>query len=110
MDITRGLNALPDGRFHRFSVPCSVAYNTGPFLNRALAYYSGFGSLTTLLLLSGGPAYAEWLWFNEDKPGMTIYVNPDTIRRKGDLVKMWALYDFETAEHVADTFIVQDAT
>jgi len=62
-----------------------------------------FGSLITLLLLSSGPAYAEWLWIDNGKPGMTIYVNPDTIHRKGDRVKMWELYDFEKPEHVADT-------
>jgi hypothetical protein len=59
--------------------------------------------MVPLLLLSSGPAYAEWIWIDNDKPGMTIYVNPDTIQRKGDLVKLWELFDFKTAEHVADT-------
>mgnify|MGYP001398869334 CR=1 FL=1 len=59
--------------------------------------------LIILIFLSSGPAYAEWILIDNDKPGMTIYVNPDTITRKGDLVKMWELFDFETAEHVADT-------
>jgi len=30
-----------------------------------------------------------------------MYVDPDTIRRKGDLVKMWQLYDFKTVQTVA---------
>ena len=58
--------------------------------------------LITLRLLSSGPAYAEWLWIDKGKLGMTIYVNPDTIRRKGDLVKMWELFDFKTAQQMAD--------
>jgi len=68
-----------------------------------LRHLFGFGSLITLLVLSSAPAYAEWIWIDNIKPGMTIYVNPDTIHRKGDRVKMWQLFDFETAEHVADT-------
>ena len=66
-------------------------------------HFLGFGPLITLLLLSSGPAYAEWILIDNDKPGMTIYVNSDTIRRKGNLVKMWELFDFEIAGHVADT-------
>ena len=48
-------------------------------------------------MLSSGPAYAEWVTLGEDDSEMTIYVDPDSIRRKGDLVKMWHMYDFETA-------------
>ena len=58
--------------------------------------------LTILLVLSSGPAHAEWIWIDKSKPGMTIYVNPDMLHRKGDLVKMWELYDFKTPEHVED--------
>jgi hypothetical protein len=29
---------------------------------------------------------------------MTVYVDPDTIRRKGDLVKMWLLLDYKTRQ------------
>lgn len=58
--------------------------------------------LITLLFLSSGPGYAEWMWIDDKaKDGMTTYANPDTIRRKGDRVKMWELFDFKTAEHVA---------
>ena len=35
-------------------------YNAGPFFKLSLAYFLGFWSLITLLLLSSGPAYAEW--------------------------------------------------
>lgn len=57
--------------------------------------------LIVLLVMGSGPAYAEWMWIDKGKPGMTIYINPDTIRHKGNLVTMWELFDFETAEKMA---------
>ena len=45
----------------RFPVQCAVAYNAGPVLKLPLASCLGFGSLITLLVLSSGPAYAEWV-------------------------------------------------
>ena len=54
--------------------------------------------LTTLLsILCSGPACAEWLGFGkDDRLGAVVYVDPDTIRRKGDLAKMWSLSDYKT--------------
>ena len=60
-----------------------------------------FASLITLLVLSNGPAYAEWVALGDDNAGMTLYVNPDTIRRKGEMVKMWVQYDYKTIQTVA---------
>ncbi len=56
--------------------------------------------LITLLVLSSGPAYAEWVVVAKDiaEDGATTYADPDTICRKGELVKMWALFDFETVQ------------
>jgi hypothetical protein len=55
--------------------------------------------LITLLVLSSGPAYAEWVEFaKNDQLGATMYVDPDTIRRTGDLVKMWSLLDYKTVQ------------
>jgi len=55
--------------------------------------------LITLLLLSSAPAYAEWVAVTGNKEaGMTAYIDPDTIRRKGNLVKMWELLDFKKAQ------------
>jgi surface-adhesin protein E len=59
--------------------------------------------LIILLVLSSGPAYAEWVSLGESGSGTTVYVAPDTIRRKGDLVKMWVLYDFKSVQTVAGT-------
>jgi hypothetical protein len=56
--------------------------------------------LITLLLLSSGPAYAEWVAVvsGSDEEGSTVYMDPDTFRRNGDLVKRWHLYDYKTAQ------------
>ena len=65
---------------------------------QSLAYCSGFWSLTTLLFLSTVPAYAEWVAIEKDYlvPGLqTVYVDPDTISREGNLVTMWQLVDFK---------------
>ncbi len=88
----------------RFPVQCPVTYTPRPFLQLPLAYVLGFGVLVTLLVLNSGPAYAEWVMIgnSESLGGYTIYVNPDTIRRKGDhQVKVWALTDFTTLQTVA---------
>lgn len=59
--------------------------------------------LVTLLVLSGGPVYAEWaLVSDNDRGDMTAYANPDTIRRKGEMVTMWILFDFKTTQTTHD--------
>jgi hypothetical protein len=42
--------------FRRFPAHCAVTYDAGPFLKLPLAYFLGFGSLVTVLVLSSGPA------------------------------------------------------
>ncbi len=57
--------------------------------------------LITLLLLSSGQAYAEWVKVSEsDEAGKTVYVDPTTIRRNSNLVKMWQFYDYKTVQTV----------
>jgi len=53
--------------------------------------------LITLLVLSNGPVYAEWLVVeNNYLPGkQTVYVDPDTIRQEGNLVTMVILIDWK---------------
>jgi hypothetical protein len=74
-----------------------------PFLIRPLrrlplAYWSGFLSLIILLLLSSGPAYAEWVKVDTiEISNATVYAeDPSTIHREGNLMKMWALFDYKT--------------
>jgi hypothetical protein len=85
----------------RFLVQCSVTYNAGTFLKLLLVYCSGFWLLITLLVLSSGPAHAEWVAVDDTgNLGMTVYVDPDTVRHKGNLVKMWQLWDYKTVQTV----------
>ena len=82
--------------YRRVPLQCSVAYNAGSLL-MLLVYLSGFWSLVTLLFLSSAPAYAEWQAVEKDYllPGLqTVYVDPESIRREGNLVTMWQLIDF----------------
>lgn len=58
--------------------------------------------LLTFLALSSGPACAEWMSFGESGSGTTVYADPTTKSRDGDLVKMWVLFDFKTAQAKAD--------
>ena len=55
--------------------------------------------LITLLALSRGPVYAEWVPVaSNDERGVTTYVDPDTIRLKGYLVKVWTLFDWKSIQ------------
>src|ERR1700704_2766723 len=55
----------------------------------------------TLLVLSSGPAYAEWVKVSDsDETGKTVYVDPATIRRNSNLVNMWQFYDYKTVQTV----------
>ena len=55
--------------------------------------------LMMLLVVSGGPAYAEWVEVSANKvAGVIAYADPGTIRRKGDLVKMSSLFDLQTTQ------------
>ncbi|MEO6308773.1 MAG: surface-adhesin E family protein [Nitrospiraceae bacterium] len=38
--------------------------------------------------------------------GMTVYADPYSIRRKGELVKMWSLYDFKTDQYVRGVLLL----
>src|SRR5262245_33219712 len=65
-------------------------------------YLLSFCLLITFLLLSPGPVQAEWeLVSGDDSAKLTVYVDRETIRRQGNLVKMWQLYDYMTIQTVA---------
>ena len=82
--------------YRRFPVQCAVSYDPRPFLKLPLAYLLGFWLLITLLFLNSVPAYAKWVAVEETYPGLrTVYVDPDTIRREGNLVTLWLLMDFK---------------
>ncbi|HKO31022.1 MAG TPA: surface-adhesin E family protein [Nitrospiraceae bacterium] len=58
----------------------------------------GFWSLITLLVLTSGSVNAEWVAIEKDylSPGLqTVYIDPDSIRREGNLVALWQLINFK---------------
>src|ERR1043165_6247663 len=81
----------------RVPVQCSVAYSAGRILTRPPRQCWGFWLVLPRLVLSSRPAYAAWVC-GDDEAEMTVYVDPDTIRRHGDLVKRWHLNDRKTVE------------
>jgi hypothetical protein len=86
--------------YRRFPEQCAVTYNAGTFVKLPLAYLLGFGLLIIILVLSRGPVYAEWVGVGRtDK--INVFVDPDTIRHKGDQTKMWHLFDFKTVQTLA---------
>jgi len=74
-----------------------------PFLKLPLVYFLSFASLITLLVLSSGPAYGEWVAVDKKADG-TAYADPDTIRLKGDGVTMGTLHDFKTMQTMGGPF------
>ena len=87
--------------FRRFPVHRAIMYNTGSFFTLPLTYVLSFGILLTLLV-SSGPAYAEWMSLGDSDAGTTVYADSATMRREGELVKMSVLFDFKTIQAKAD--------
>ena len=89
----------PHGRFpmlHDLSRYVSL------FLAPSQSYLVGLGLLLILLILTGQPVYAEWVLVSgDDEAGLKVYVDPATLRRNGNLAKMWQLYDYKTVQTVA---------
>jgi hypothetical protein len=61
-------------------------------------------ALIILLVAMSGGVMADWVAIDESSLGKT-YVNPGTISRSRDLVKVWELIDFKKAqEHDNESF------
>ena len=54
--------------------------------------------LMMLLAVVSSSAAAEWVSLGTTDNGTTVYVDPATIRRSGDMVKILSLTDLKTAE------------
>ncbi|HEX6825614.1 MAG TPA: surface-adhesin E family protein [Nitrospiraceae bacterium] len=88
--------------YRRVPLSCSVAYNAGPSPPLSKPFFLGFWLLIMFLVLSSGHVYAEWVLVSgDDAAGLAVYVDPATIRRNGNLAKMWQLYDYKTVQTVA---------
>ena len=92
-------------------MPCVATSYAGPFSTLTRAFFSCVASVAMLLLLSSDPAYAEWMKVSEIKQeGSTVYVDPSTVRRNGNLVKMWTLVDYKTLQTSGDrSYLSQQA-
>ncbi len=53
--------------------------------------------LILLLAVVSNGAAAEWVNVSTDDSGFTIYADPSTIRKVGNRVKMWVLFDYRIA-------------
>lgn len=85
---------LPRHRPPSHSFVTSVA---GPLLSRPPARYAGFWLLVSLMILGTGPGHAEWVEVQSQHqvPELhTIYVDPETISREGNLVTVLQLTDY----------------
>jgi len=49
--------------------------------------------LILFLVFISTNARAEWVMIGEDDASI-VYADPSTMRNKGDLIKIWSLYDF----------------
>jgi hypothetical protein len=58
---------------------------------------------TGLIVVSSGPGYAEWVAVGPSAEDETVYINPETIRRKGELVEVWVMWDRKLAKQVPNT-------
>lgn len=58
--------------------------------------------LLIVLVLSGTPSYAEWVFVTTDGKGNTMYLDADSIRRKGNIAKVWVLLDTSIARETME--------
>jgi hypothetical protein len=68
-------------------------------------YCAGIWSLITILwLLCVGPVCAEWVDVaGKREKGLTVYtvyVDTESIQRNGDIVTLWALFDYMTIQSI----------
>jgi len=59
-------------------------------------------SVLAFIFLNSVPAHAEWrpITYAAGSGGITIYIDPATVLRQGDLVTMLVLYDFRFVQAI----------
>jgi hypothetical protein len=53
--------------------------------------------LMMLLAVASSSALAEWVEVFRDE-AVTVYADPSTVRKAGNMVKMWVLYDYKSVQ------------
>ena len=59
--------------------------------------------LGLLLIIASTTAMAEWIVLGESN-GITTYINLASIRKEGDIAKMWSLDDYKTSQDNGDGY------
>ena len=80
------------------SLVMSCRHRVSHFHKMRSAYLTGFWSLITVLFLNNVPAHAKWMALEKGYPLLglqTVFIDPDTIQREGNLVTVWQLTDFK---------------
>jgi len=54
--------------------------------------------IVLLLMLVSTSVFAQWKWVGESSAGFTAYVDIQSIKKKGNIVHMWGLYDYTTLQ------------
>lgn len=86
----------------RFPMLYNLSHRVGLFFLLPQTYLLSFWSLIIFLMMSSQPVCAEWILVSgDDEAGLKVYVDPATLRRNGNLAKMWQLYDYKTVQTVA---------
>ena len=69
-----------------------------------LVHSAGIWSLITILWLCVGPVCAEWVdvagKLEKGRTVYTVYIDTDSIHRYGDIVTLWALFDYMTIQSI----------
>src|SRR5262245_18305814 len=65
-------------------------------------FFTIFWAVLAFIFLYSAPAHAEWrlISYAAGSGGFIIYVDPATVLRQGDLVKMLVLYDFRFVQAI----------
>ena len=65
-------------------------------------FFTILWSLLAVIFLMSAPAHAEWrlVSYAAGSGGFIIYVDPASVLRQGDLVKMLVLYDFRFVQAI----------
>lgn len=54
--------------------------------------------LALVIFAASGTACAQWVMVTEGESGNKLYVDPNTIKKRGDLRRYWQLYDLAKAD------------
>jgi hypothetical protein len=81
---------------HSPAVQCSMQDNTRPLLRLLQPLLLGFWPLFSLFIASEETVYADWVTVEKPSPVrelQTVYIDPTTVRREGNLTTVWQLTD-----------------